>query len=62
VQFEPPIDPSNILPTMLNPPWDRSRPVWKRNGETFADLTLAPSIDASKSGHWHGFITNGEIK
>jgi len=31
-------------------------------GATFADLTLTPSIDASKSGHWHGFITNGEIK
>lgn len=29
--------------------------------EDFANLTLAPSIDASSSGHWHGFITNGEI-
>lgn len=25
------------------------------------DLTVTPSIDASKSGHWHGNITNGEI-
>lgn len=25
------------------------------------DLTVTPSIDASASGHWHGFITNGEI-
>jgi hypothetical protein len=25
------------------------------------DLTVRPSIDASASGHWHGFITNGEI-
>jgi hypothetical protein len=25
------------------------------------DLTVAPSLDASKAGHWHGFIRNGEI-
>jgi len=25
------------------------------------NLTVTPSIDASASGHWHGFITNGEI-
>ena len=34
---------------------------WQRAGEAFETLTLAPSIDASKSGHWHGFITNGEV-
>jgi len=29
----------------------------------FADnISVTPSIDASASGHWHGFITNGEIK
>lgn len=28
----------------------------------FETMTLTPSIDASASGHWHGFITNGEIK
>ena len=30
-------------------------------GATFDNLTLTPSIDASKVGHWHGFITNGVI-
>jgi hypothetical protein len=42
---------------------------WVRMGETFDDLTLGPSIDASanKEGHeiktpcWHGFIRNGEV-
>jgi hypothetical protein len=34
---------------------------WDRQGETFDDLTLSPSIDCSKSGHWHGFITAGEV-
>lgn len=35
--------------------------IWTKSGNDFADLTIAPSIDASKQGHWHGFITNGEI-
>jgi Family of unknown function (DUF6527) len=35
--------------------------LWQRTGETFDTLSLAPSVDASKSGHWHGFVTNGEI-
>ncbi len=36
--------------------------LWHREGETFDNLTLTPSIDASHFGHWHGFITNGEVK
>lgn len=36
-------------------------PLWQRTGETFETLTLTPSIDVSKSGHWHGFVTNGEV-
>lgn len=35
---------------------------WARTGETFEDLTLSPSVDAGASGHWHGFLTGGEIK
>ena len=35
--------------------------LWTRSGTTFDDLTLTPSIDASASGHWHGFITGGLI-
>ena len=27
----------------------------------FATMTVTPSLDASKSGHWHGFFTNGAI-
>lgn len=34
--------------------------VWSAAGDTFAELTLTPSIDASKAGHWHGFVTKGE--
>lgn len=34
---------------------------WHRTGDTFETLTLTPSIDASAYGHWHGFITRGEV-
>ena len=35
--------------------------LWHRSGTSFENLTLSPSIDASLSGHWHGFIINGDI-
>lgn len=41
--------------------WAVNKKKWNRQGETFETLTLSPSIDASESGHWHGFIRNGEI-
>lgn len=28
---------------------------------TFDNLSITPSLDASASGHWHGFVTNGGI-
>jgi hypothetical protein len=28
----------------------------------FSTLTVTPSLDASASGHWHGFITNGAAR
>lgn len=37
--------------------------VWAITGGTeFADISLSPSIDASKHGHWHGFVRNGEVQ
>lgn len=40
--------------------WGDPATKWTRTGDTFETLTLAPSADASKFGHWHGNITNGE--
>lgn len=34
---------------------------WRFEGNDFNTMTVFPSIDASSSGNWHGFITNGEI-
>ena len=34
---------------------------WQRTGDAFETLTLTPSVNAEASGHWHGFITNGEV-
>lgn len=36
--------------------------VWKYEGSNFNTMTVTPSIDASASGNWHGFITNGQIR
>jgi len=35
---------------------------WGFEGNDFNTLTVTPSIDASASGNWHGFVTNGEIR
>jgi hypothetical protein len=37
-----------------------SRPdfAWSISGD-LNNLTVMPSVDASASGHWHGYITNG---
>jgi hypothetical protein len=35
--------------------------IWTKMGNTFSDISLLPSVDASELGHWHGFVTNGEI-
>lgn len=35
---------------------------WVRVGDDFGSMTITPSIDASASGHWHGFVTAGEIR
>lgn len=68
VLFDEPIDPDNVGATFAVP-YDAAAfsngfgmKVWNRNGETFDTLTLTPSIDGSHVGHWHGFITNGEVR
>lgn len=33
---------------------------WHRTGDTLDTLTLTPSVDCSKCGHWHGIVSNGE--
>ncbi len=45
----PPIDPS-VDPGIFR---------WRRTGTTFDDLTLSPSVDGSRNGHWHGWLENG---
>lgn len=36
--------------------------LWQRSGADFAIMSLMPSVDASKAGHWHGFVSNGEVR
>lgn len=35
---------------------------WTKTGDTFDNLTVSPSIDASAAKHWHGFIQGGEVR
>jgi hypothetical protein len=35
--------------------------VWTLTGTSFEDLSLTPSVDASATGHWHGFVTQGSV-
>lgn len=35
---------------------------WAKTSDDFSTMSVTPSLDASASGHWHGFITDGEIK
>ncbi len=46
--------------------------VWQMTGDAvafdgdehkgFENVTLTPSVDASKFGHWHGYVTRGEVR
>jgi hypothetical protein len=58
VNIDPPIDPENKL---VGTTWVTPQPAWKRIGDSFETITLQPSVDVSSRGHWHGYITNGEI-
>jgi hypothetical protein len=63
ITFSPPIDPNGWWPKISQPTY-AGQNVWQRgSGDTFDTLTISPSINAkiTVDGHWHGFITNGEV-
>lgn len=60
--FWPPIDPGNWLPRILTPQNQKTHAHTRVSGETFATLTLTPSIGYESIGHWHGHITNGRME
>lgn len=57
------VDGTNFDPEPDNPQcFEAGEKVWNVvGGSTFEDMSLTPSIDASKHGHWHGHVTNGAI-
>lgn len=67
----PPEDPKffTIFVPFSNPldggtPFSGYRSLWQRTGENLESLTLAPSVDASKThpGGWHGHVRDGRIE
>jgi hypothetical protein len=51
----------DTTPDGVGVPPERGGLRWHRVGDTFDTLTLTPSIDCSRFGHFHGFITGGEV-
>ena len=49
---------ANPLDGGAAPAWAKGV-LWQREGDTFGTLTLTPSVDSP--GHWHGFVTAGEV-
>jgi hypothetical protein len=47
--------PVNWVPANRNCAWTLS------NTQDFSKLTVKPSLDASVSGNWHGWITEGQV-
>lgn len=58
------MDGTNFDPDPSNPQqFEAGETIWTvASGDSFENLSLTPSIDASSSGHWHGLITEGEIR
>ena len=77
ISFECPVHRDHRLAVMFSNPVDglpacgESKYLWQRTGETWDDLTLGPSIDASanmvcnkgtiQTPCWHGLIKSGEV-
>lgn len=43
------------------PPLNARQPLWGRQGDTFEDLTLTPSIQRMDGCKWHGHLRDGEF-
>lgn len=58
--FWPPIDVSGHFAALgITYPHEKAH---TRTGETFDTLTLTPSVGFDNIGHWHGSITDGQIR
>ncbi len=53
----------SLVITWEPPSIHTSGAVWTKTGNTFDNLTVTPSIDATRGGHckFHGFITQGVV-
>lgn len=58
----------DALRTALGDQWNeiavppKPEALWVMSNDYFESMSVGPSIDASASGHWHGFIKNGMIQ
>lgn len=61
VLFRNPLDGGQGAPEGCGLPGDNGGERWERAGSTFETLTLSPSVDCSRCGHWHGFVAKGDV-
>lgn len=57
-QVLPSCDAENAVPANPKARWVSTRDPQE---STFETLTVSPSLDASASGHWHGWIKDGAV-
>jgi hypothetical protein len=60
VLFANPVDGGPPAPAGCSLPGDNDGRRWQRTGDTIETITLSPSVDCSRCGHWHGFVSHGE--
>jgi len=71
IVFLCPLCKTHFLGTFFQNPIDGKSPYvragettsswWTRSGDTFATLSITPSIRVVGACGWHGFVTNGDI-
>lgn len=60
VLFANPLDGAASVPVGSAFPGENEGRRWQRTGDELDNLTLSPSVDCSRCGHWHGFVDHGD--
>jgi hypothetical protein len=60
VLFANPPDGGLAAPAGSQLPGENDGRRWTRSGDALEVMSLQPSVDCSKCGHWHGFLAHGE--
>lgn len=64
LHFTCPIDGDDCPSVRLAVYWKHPKGInWQKQGETFENITISPSLDATKSGcKFHGWVKHGWVE